>query len=79
MSLYPAKTQSKFSDWYEQTNYTHLEWDGWNLPMSGESKEDCEQWACRGCLDHKVHSDGMIRAHTYQLCCFRASCPKCAS
>ena len=55
MSLYPAKTQSKFSDWYEQTNYTHLEWDGWNLPMSGETKEDCGQWAWRGCLDHKIH------------------------
>ena len=78
MSLYPAKTQSKFSDWYKKTNYEHLEWDGWNLPMSGESKEDCGQWAWRGCLDHKAHGDGKIRAQTYQLCCFRASCPKCS-
>jgi len=78
LQTYPAKTQSKFSDWYEQTNYEYLEWDGWNLPMSGETKEDCGQWAWRGCLDHKAHSDGMIRAQTYQLCCFRASCPKCA-
>jgi hypothetical protein len=78
MSLYPAKTQSKFSDWYKKTNYEHLEWDGWNLPMSGESKEDCGQWAWRGCLDHKSHGDGKIRAQTYQLCCFRASCPKCS-
>lgn len=76
--MYPAKTQSKFSDWYEQTNYEQLEWNGWNLPKSGESKEDCGQWAWRGCLDHKSHFDGMIRAQTYQLCCFRASCPKCA-
>jgi len=77
--VYPAKTQSKFSDWYEQTNYEYLEWDGWNLPKSGESKEDCGQWAWRGCLDYKVHFDGKIRAQSYQLCCFRAKCPKCAS
>ena len=76
--MYPAKTQSKFSDWYEKTNYAHLEWDGWNLPMSGETREDCGQWAWRGCLNHKVHFDGKIRAQTYQLCCFRASCPKCS-
>jgi len=50
---YPARTQSKFFDWYEQTNYEHVEWDGWNLPMSGEAKEDCGQWAWRGCLDYK--------------------------
>jgi len=76
---YPAKTQSNFSDWYEQTNYEHLEWHGWNLPMSGKAKEDCGQWAWRGCLDHKHHSDGKIRAQTYQLCCFTAKCPKCAN
>lgn len=78
-SMYPAKTQSKFFDWYEQTNYEHLDWNGWNLPMSGKTKDDCGQWAWRGCLDHKLHSDGKIRAQTYQLCCFTAQCPKCAN
>jgi len=76
---YPAKTQSKFSDWYEQTNYEHVEWDDWNLPATKDARDDCGQWAWRGCLDHKAHFDGKIRAQTYQLCCFRASCPKCAS
>jgi len=75
---YPAKTQSKFFDWYEKTNYSHIEWNGWNLPMSGDAKEDCGQWAWRGCLDYKKHSDGKIRTQTYQICCFRASCCKCA-
>ena len=78
LQTYPARTQSKFFDWYEQTNYEHIDWDGWNLPMSGESKEDCGQWAWRGCLDYQNHSDGMIQAQTYQICCFRASCPDCA-
>jgi len=76
--LYPAKTQSKFSDWYEQTNYDHLEWQGWNLPKSGQPKEDCGQWSWRGCLNHTAHADGGIIAQTFQLCCFRASCPDCA-
>ena len=77
-SVYPARTQSKFFDWYEKTNYEHVEWKGWNLPMSGETKEDCGQWAWRGCLDYHNHSDGMIRAESYQICCFRKDCPKCA-
>jgi hypothetical protein len=76
--LYPAKTQSKFSDWYEQTNYDHLEWQGWNLPKSGQKKEDCNQWSWRGCLNYTAHADGGILAQTFQLCCFRASCPLCA-
>jgi len=76
--MYPARTQSKFFDWYEQTNYEHVECDGWNLPMSGKAKDDCGQWAWRGCLNYKVHNDGMIRAESYQLCCFRKDCPKCA-
>jgi hypothetical protein len=79
VQAYPAKTQSKFSDWYEKTNYAGIEWDGWNLPMSGSSKEDCNQWAFRGCLNYKKHFDGKMRGQTYQLCCFRASCPICAS
>lgn len=78
LESYPAKTQSKFFDWYEQTNYDAVEWHGWNLPMSGQPKEDCGKWAWRGCLEHKKHSDGMIRAQTYQISCFRAQCPKCA-
>jgi hypothetical protein len=77
-SVYPAKTQSKFPDWYEQTNYEQLDWNGWNLPMSGKSKEDCGQWAWRGCLEYNLHFDGKIKAQSYQLCCFRAQCPKCA-
>ena len=66
-TVYPARTQSKFLDWYEQTNYEHVEWDGWNLPMSGESKDDCGQWAWRGCLDYKKHSDGMIWLYLAEL------------
>ena len=77
-SLYPAKTQSKFSDWYEKTNYDYIEWHGWKLPKSSEQKADCGQWAWRGCLNHTKHKRGLIRAQTFQLCCFRSSCPVCS-
>jgi hypothetical protein len=76
--LYPANTQSKFSDWYEKTNFDHLEWEGWNLPKSGQQNADCGKWAWRGCLNHTGHADGGIRAQTFQLCCFRSSCPVCS-
>ena len=36
--MYPAKTQSKFSTWYDETNYSAIEWEGWNLPKSGQQK-----------------------------------------
>ena len=76
--MYPAKTQSKFSDWYEKTNYDYLEWEGWNLPKSGQQYADCGDWSWKGCLNYTAHADGGIKAQTFRLCCFRSSCPKCA-
>ena len=78
METYPAKTQSKFSDWYDETNYSAIEWEGWNLPKSGQQNADCGKWAWRGCLNHTAHADGGIRAQTFRLCCFRSSCPVCS-
>ena len=76
--MYPAKTQSKFPDWYEKTNFQYLEWEGWNLPKSGLQNSDCGKWSWRGCLHHTAHADGRIKAQTFQLCCFRSSCPVCS-
>ena len=76
--MYPAKTQSKFPDWYEKTNFQYLEWEGWNLPKSGLQNSDCGKWSWRGCLNHTAHADGGIRAQTFRLCCFRSSCPVCS-
>ena len=78
METYPAKTQSKFSDWYDETNYSAIEWEGWNLPKSGQQNADCGKWAWQGCLNHTAHADGGIRAQTFRLCCFRSSCPVCS-
>ena len=31
LETYPAFPRSKFSEWYETTNYDEVEWDGWHM------------------------------------------------
>jgi len=41
---YPAFPRSKFSEWYETTNYDQVEWDGWHLPGYDEPLSICGEW-----------------------------------
>jgi len=74
---YPAFPRSKFSDWYETTNYDQVEWDDWHMTGYDEPLESCGQWAWRGCLNHKHHTDGKIEAQSYQMKCIRSRCRLC--
>ena len=53
-------------------DYDYLEWQGWNLPKSGQQYADCGDWSWKGCLNYTAHADGGIKAQTFQLCCFRS-------
>jgi len=43
---YPAFPRSKFSDWYETTNYDQVEWDDWHLPGYDEPLSICGDCGC---------------------------------
>jgi len=75
---YPAFPRSKFADWYETTNYDIVEWDGWHMTGYDEPLQTCNQWAWRGCLNHKNHENGKIEAQTYQMKCVRSRCKLCS-
>jgi len=74
---YPAFPRSKFSDWYETTNYAQVEWDGWHMTGYDEPLQNCNQWGWRGCLNHKHHENKMIEAQSYKMKCVRSSCGLC--
>jgi len=75
---YPAFPRSKFADWYETTNYDKIEWDGWHMTGYDEPLGTCNQWAWRGCLNHRNHENGKIEAQTYQMKCIRSRCKLCS-
>ena len=75
---YPAFPRSKFADWYETTNYDKIEWDGWHMTGYDEPLQTCNQWAWRGCLNHRKHENGKIEAQTYQMKCVRSRCKLCS-
>jgi len=77
LQTYPAFPRSKFSDWYETTNYKQVSWDGWNMVGYDEPLDICHKWFWRGCLNHKKHSSGKIQAESYQMKCFRSRCSLC--
>lgn len=77
LESYPAFPKSKFSDWYETTNYSQVQWNGWRMTGHDEPLETCNQWAWRGCLEHKQHVGGKIEAQSYKMKCLRSRCRKC--
>jgi len=74
---YPAFSRSKFSEWYETTNYDSVDWDGWHMTGYDEPISICNQWAWRGCLNHRNHPNGKIEAQTYKMKCVRSRCRIC--
>ncbi len=77
MQTYPAFSRSKFSEWYETTNYDSVDWDGWHMTGYDEPISICNQWAWRGCLNHRNHPNGKIEAQTYKMKCVRSRCRIC--
>jgi len=77
LAAYPAFPRSKFSDWYETTNYARVDWDGWHMTGYDEPLSICNQWAWRGCLNHRKHAHGKIEAQTYKMKCVRSNCRIC--
>jgi len=74
---YPAFPRSNFFDWYETTNYDQVEWDGWHMTGYDDPLPICNQWAWRGCLNHKNHAHGKIEAQSYKMKCVRSNCKLC--
>ena len=77
LETYPAFQRSKFSDWYETTNYDQVEWDGWHMTGYDEPLPNCNQWGWRGCLNHRNHENGKIEAQAYKMKCVRSNCREC--
>jgi len=79
---YPASKRSEiFDQIHESSNWYTIEQDGWHLPATKDSRDDCGKWLTKGCLDVPAHAKtehkGKVFIKTFQKSCYRADCEVC--
>jgi len=85
MSLQQTYPASKRSDFFEQmhesTNWYTVQENGWHLPATKDTRDDCGKWFTKGCLNvgahHNTEFSGKVFIKSFQKSCYRADCEIC--